>query len=111
VATHFGDSAVELTTSRTLSMKEGNSSTYRSDFDNNNIIKPTFNTLIEDGRKALKAYRIDLNELFYLHYEMTRQGAILKDVVSIIIRKTEVTSEVRPNPSLSLDDVQGAAMY
>jgi hypothetical protein len=83
-------------------MKGGNSDTNRSDLDKNNIIKPTFDTLTEEGHKALEAYRANLEELFYLRYEMTRQEAILKDVALIIIRKAEVW----PNPLLSLDDVQ-----
>jgi hypothetical protein len=87
-------------------MKGGNSSNNGSDLDKNNIIKPTFDTLTEEGRKALEAYRADLDELFYSRYEMTRQGAILKDAAPIVIRKADVTPEVRPNPPLSLDDVQ-----
>jgi hypothetical protein len=35
-----------------------------------------------------------------------QQGAILKDTTSIIIHNAEVTSEVRPNPLSSLNDVQ-----
>jgi hypothetical protein len=35
-----------------------------------------------------------------------RQGLVLKDTTPNTIRKTEVTPEVRPNPSLSLNDVQ-----
>jgi hypothetical protein len=87
-------------------MTEGNSGNNRSDLNKNNIIKPTFNTLTEEGRKTLEAYRTDLKELFYSRYEMTRQGAILKGAAPIIIRKAEVTPEVRPNPPLSLNDVQ-----
>jgi hypothetical protein len=84
----------------------GDFSTNGSDLDKNNIIKPTFNTLMEEGHKALEAYVAHLEELFYLRYEVTRQGAVLKDTASIIICKAEVTPEVWPNPSLSLDDVQ-----
>jgi hypothetical protein len=40
-------------------MKGKNSSTNRSDLDKNNILKPTFNTLTEEGRKVFEAYRID----------------------------------------------------
>jgi hypothetical protein len=54
VATHFGDSAGDLTTSSTSSMKGGNSGTNRSDLDKNNILKPTFDTLTEEGRKAFE---------------------------------------------------------
>jgi hypothetical protein len=59
----------------------------------------------EEGHKALESYCVNLDELFYSCYEVTRQGVILKDATPIIIRKTEVTPEVQPNPSLSLDDV------
>jgi hypothetical protein len=53
-------------------MKGGNSGTNRSDLDENNIIKPTINTLMEEGRKAFEAYRADLEELFLSHCEVTR---------------------------------------
>jgi hypothetical protein len=66
VATHFGNSAGESTTSRASSMKGGNSGTNGSDLDKNNIIKPTFNALIEEGHKALEAYRANLEELLAL---------------------------------------------
>jgi hypothetical protein len=87
-------------------MKKGSSRVNRSDLNKNNIIKPTFDTLTEEDRKALEAYRANLEELFYSCYEMTRQGLVLKDIMSIIIHKAEVTPEVRPNPSLSFDDIQ-----
>jgi hypothetical protein len=47
-----------------------------------------------------------VDELFYSRYEVMWQGLILKEIVPIIIRKAEVTPEVRSNPSLSLDDVE-----
>jgi hypothetical protein len=37
---------------------------------------------------------VEVDELFYSRYEVTRQGLILKDTTSIIIGKTEVTSEI-----------------
>jgi hypothetical protein len=37
-------------------MKKEGSGVNGSDFDKNNIIKPTFNTLMEEDRKALEAY-------------------------------------------------------
>jgi hypothetical protein len=40
-------------------MKGKNSGTNRSDLDKNNILKPTFDTLTEEGRKVFEAYRID----------------------------------------------------
>jgi hypothetical protein len=48
----------------------------------------------------------DLEELFLLRYEMTRQGGILKNTALIVIRKAGITPEVWPNTSLSLNDVQ-----
>jgi hypothetical protein len=53
-------------------MKGGNFSTNGSNLDKNNIIKPTFDTLMEEGCKALEAYDTDLEELFYLRYKVTR---------------------------------------
>jgi hypothetical protein len=89
----------------------GNSSTNGSDLDKNNIIKATFDTLTEEDRKAFKAYHANLEDLFLSCYEMMWQGPILKDATTIIIHKAEVTPEVRPNPSLSLDDVQSMINY
>jgi hypothetical protein len=51
-------------------MKKGSSGVNGSNLDNNNIIKPTFNTLTEEGRKALEGYRAHLEELFYSRYEV-----------------------------------------
>jgi hypothetical protein len=87
-------------------MKGGNSGTNGSDLNKNNIIKPTSDTLMEEGRKVFEAYRTDLEELFLSCTEVTRQGIVLKDITPIFICKAEVTSEVRPNPSPSLNDVQ-----
>jgi hypothetical protein len=50
VRTHFGDSAGKSTTLSMSSMKGGNSSNNGSDLDKDNILKPTFNTLTEEGR-------------------------------------------------------------
>jgi hypothetical protein len=52
-------------------MKKGNFGTNRSDLDKNNIIKPTFDTLTEEDRKVFEAYRTEVDELLYLHYEVT----------------------------------------
>jgi hypothetical protein len=106
VQTHFGDSNGESTTSRTSSMKGGNSGTNGSDLNKNNIIKPTFETLMEEGRKAFKACGANIKELFLSHYEVTRQGTILKDTTSIIFHKAEIIPEVQPNPSPSHNDIQ-----
>jgi hypothetical protein len=88
------------------SMKKGSSGVNGSNLNKNNFIKPTFDTLMEEGRKALEGYRADLKELFYSRYEVMWQGAVLKDTTPIIICKAKVTPEVRLKPSLSLDDVQ-----
>jgi hypothetical protein len=106
VVTYFGDSARELTTSNTSSMKGGHSGHNGSDLDKGNILKPTFDTLMEEGRKAFKAYRANLEDLFLSHCEVTRQGTVLKDTTPIVFTKAEVMPEVRSNPSLSLNDVQ-----
>jgi hypothetical protein len=45
-------------------MKGGNSGNNESDLDKGNIIKPTFDTLMEEGRKAFKTYHINLKKLF-----------------------------------------------
>jgi hypothetical protein len=87
-------------------MKGENSGTNISDLDKNNIIKHTFNTLMEEDHKVFKAYHTDIEELFLSRCEVTQQGAILKDTMPIIIRKADVTSEVWPNPSPSLNDIQ-----
>jgi hypothetical protein len=62
--------------------------------------------LTEEDHKALEAYRTEVDELFFLRHEVMRQGLIQKDAALIVIRKAEVTPEVRSNPSLSLDNVQ-----
>jgi hypothetical protein len=71
VVAYFGNSTGESTTSCTSSRKGENSDTNRSDLDKKNIIKPTFDTLMEEGCKALEAYCTDLEELFYSCYEVT----------------------------------------
>jgi hypothetical protein len=55
-------------------MKGGNSSINGPDLDKNNIIKPTFGTLTEEGRKAFGAYCANLEEIFLSRYEMIGQG-------------------------------------
>jgi hypothetical protein len=87
-------------------MKGGNSSINGPDLDKNNIIKPTFGTLTEEGRKAFGAYCANLEEIFLSRYEMIGQGGILKDTMPIIICKAGVTPEVRPNPLPALNDIQ-----
>jgi hypothetical protein len=42
-------------------MKKGGSSINGSNLDKNNIIKSTFDTLMEEDRKALKAYYTEVD--------------------------------------------------
>jgi hypothetical protein len=51
-------------------MKGGNSGHNRSDLNKGNILKPTLNTMTEESRKAFKAYRANLEELFLLRCEV-----------------------------------------
>jgi hypothetical protein len=106
VQTDFGDSALELTTSSTSCMKGGNSGTNGSDLNKNNILKPTFNTLTEEGRKAFEAYRANLKELFLSCCEVTWHGTVLRDTTRIIFHKAGVIPEVWPDPSPSHNDTQ-----
>jgi hypothetical protein len=41
-----------------------------SDLDKGNILKPTFDTFTEEGRKAFEAYRTNLEELFLSRCEV-----------------------------------------
>jgi hypothetical protein len=77
VRTYFGDPVGESTTSSTSRMKGGNSGNNGSDLDKGNILKPTFDTLTEEGHKAFEAYRANLKELFLSYCEVTRQGTVL----------------------------------
>jgi hypothetical protein len=52
-------------------MKGGNSGSNRSNLNKGNIIKPTFDTLMEEGRQAFEAYITDLRELFLSCCEVT----------------------------------------
>jgi hypothetical protein len=106
VATLFGDSAKELTTSSTSSMKGGNSGHNESNLNKGNILKPTFDTLTKEGHKALEAYRTNLEDLFLSCCEVTRQGIVLKNNMPIVFTKPKVIPEVQANPSSSLNDVK-----
>jgi hypothetical protein len=55
-------------------MKSGNSGHNRPDLDKGNILKPTFDILIEEGRKAFKAYHAILEELFISRCEWRDRG-------------------------------------
>jgi hypothetical protein len=83
-------------------MKGGNSGNNGSDLNKNNNLKPTFDTLTEEGRKAFKAYWIDFEELFLSRGKVTREGTVLWDTTLIIFNKPEVW----PDPSPSHNDVQ-----
>jgi hypothetical protein len=85
---------------------DGNSDNNGSDLDKGNNLKPTFDTLLEDGCKAFDAYCGNLKELFLLRREVTQHGIVLKNTTSIIFNRPEVIPEVRPNPSLFHSDVQ-----
>jgi hypothetical protein len=86
-------------------MKGENSDNNESDLDKDNILKPTFDTLTEEGRQAFEAYIADLRELFLSPCEVTRQGTVLWNTTPIIFHKPEVIPEVRPDPSLSHNDI------
>jgi hypothetical protein len=92
-------------------MKGGNFGANGSDIDKNNIIKSTFDTSTEEGRKAFEAYHADLEELFLSRCKVTRQRTVLQDTTSIIFRRHEVTPEVRLDPSPSRNDVQSMTNY
>jgi hypothetical protein len=70
VVTHFSDSAGELITSSMSTMKGENFDHNGSDLDKGNILKPTFDTFTEEGRKAFEAYRTNLEELFLSRCEV-----------------------------------------
>jgi hypothetical protein len=53
-------------------MKGGNFDNNRSDLDKGNILKPTFDTLMEEVHKAFKIYCTNLEELFLSRCEVTR---------------------------------------
>jgi hypothetical protein len=75
-------------------MKGGNSGHNRSDLNKGNILKPTFDTLTEEGRKAFEAYCANLEELFLSRCEVMRQGTVLKDTTPIVFPNLEVIPEV-----------------
>jgi hypothetical protein len=87
-------------------MKDGNSGTNGYDLEKNNIIKPTFDTLIKEGRKAFETYRTNLKEPFLSCCEVTQQGIVLKGTTLIIFHKAEVIPEVWLDPSSSRNDIQ-----
>jgi hypothetical protein len=90
VTTYFGDSIGESTTSSKSSMKGENFGNNGSNLDKSNILKPTFDTLMEEGRQTFKAYIADLRELFLSRCEVTREGTVLYDTTPIVFHKLEV---------------------
>jgi hypothetical protein len=77
-----------------------------SDFNKDDNIKPTYDSLMEEDCKVLEAYRMEVDGLFFLCDEVTWKVLVQKDEAPIVIRKAEVTPEVWSNPSPSLNDVQ-----
>jgi hypothetical protein len=86
-------------------VKGGNSGNNGSDLNKSNILKSTFDTLTEEGRKAFEAYRFNLEELFLSCCKVTRHGIVLKDTTMIIFHRPEIILEVRPDPSPSRNDI------
>jgi hypothetical protein len=72
------------------SMKGENSSNNGSDLNNGSILKPTFNTLMEEGHKAFDVYHADLVGLFLSRCEVTRHVTVLKDTTPIIFNRPMV---------------------
>jgi hypothetical protein len=87
-------------------MKGGNSGNNGSDLDKNNILKPTFDTLTEEGCKVFKAYCANHEELFLSCYEVMQHGTILMHTTPIIFHKPEVIPEARLDQSHSRNDIQ-----
>jgi hypothetical protein len=52
-------------------MKGGNSGNNGSNLDKGNILKPTFDTLTEEGWQVFEAYIADLREHFLSRCEVT----------------------------------------
>jgi hypothetical protein len=53
-------------------MRGENSGHNRSDLDKGNVLKPTFDTLADEGHKAFEAYHTNLEELFLSRCEVMR---------------------------------------
>jgi hypothetical protein len=87
-------------------MKGGNSGNNGSDLNKGNILKPTFDTLTDEGRQVFEAYIIDLRELCLSCCEVTQQGIVLRDTKSVVFNKPEVIPKVWPDPSPYRNDIQ-----
>jgi hypothetical protein len=76
------------------SMKGENSSNNGSNLDKGNMLKPTFDTLMGEGRQAFEAYIADIRELFLSHCEVMRQGTVLRDTTPTVFHKPDVIPKV-----------------
>jgi hypothetical protein len=86
-------------------MKGENSGNNGFDLDKDNILKSTFDTLTEEGRKAFKAYHANLEELFLSRGEVMWHVIVIKETTLIVFNKLEVIPEVCPDPSPSHNDI------
>jgi hypothetical protein len=102
VATHFGNSAGQSTTSSTSNIKGGNSGNNESVLDKGNILKPTFDTLMEEGRKTFEKYHVNLEEFFLSCCEVMQHGTVLMYTTPIVFHRPEVLTD----PSPSHNDIQ-----
>jgi hypothetical protein len=87
-------------------MKGGNSGNNGSNLDKANILKPTFDTLTEEGHKAFEAYNANLEELFLSCCEVMRPMTVLKDTMLIVFNNPEGIHKVWLDPSPSHNDTQ-----
>jgi hypothetical protein len=87
-------------------MKGENSDNNGSDLNKGNILKPTFDTMTQEGRQVFEAYIAILREIFLSRCEVSQQGTVLRDTTPIVFHKPEVIPEVWPDPSPSHNDIQ-----
>jgi hypothetical protein len=87
-------------------MKSGNSGNNGSDLEKGNILKPTFDTLTEEGQLVFEAYITHLRELFLSCCEVMWQGTIVRDTTPFVFNKPEVIPQVRADPSPARNDIQ-----
>jgi ssRNA-specific RNase YbeY (16S rRNA maturation enzyme) len=97
-------------------MKGGNSGANESDLDKNNILKPNFDTLTEEGHKAFEAYRAyfkeqakSTDELFHRLIE-ERDGKKLNSTSINPSSSTCAISFAQTNPPTSGASVGGTSM-
>jgi hypothetical protein len=86
-------------------MKGGNYSHNGSNLNKGNILKPSMDTLTEEGHKVFEAQHANLEELF-----LVLRGDTIRDYsqghYADHLHKVEVMPKVRPIPSPCLNDVQ-----